>query len=98
MTRADRPFLDSPSVLFVAHLAALVFGLVGLLIMLPNPDLWAERSARRRRLRLVDGATPARLHILLGAAAMFAFGVLDARLAADRDLLRRLHRLSLGSS
>ena len=28
--------------LFLAHLVALVFGLVGLLIMLPHPNLWAS--------------------------------------------------------
>lgn len=63
-----------PIVLFFAHLGALIFGLVGILIMLPNPDLWSSDP------RAVDvfnwsmehaGAT----HILLGAATMFAFGL-----------------------
>ncbi len=63
-----------PIALLVAHLIALVFGLIGILIMLPNPDLW---SGDPRAVRVFDwsmeyaGAT----HILLGAAAMFAFGV-----------------------
>lgn len=61
-------------VLFVAHLGALIFGLVGLLIMLPNPELW---SGDPWAVRVFDwsmehaGAT----HIILGAAAMFAYGV-----------------------
>lgn len=61
--------------LFGAHIGALVFGLVGLLIMLPNPDLW---SGDPRAVRVFDwsmehaGAT----HIIFGALAMFAFGVL----------------------
>ena len=63
-----------PFVLFVAHLGALIFGLIGLLIMLPNPELW---SGDPRAVRVFDwsmeyaGAT----HIILGAAAMFAYGV-----------------------
>ncbi|MEZ4496908.1 MAG: hypothetical protein R2845_09070 [Thermomicrobiales bacterium] len=28
------------------HLIALVFGLIGMLIMLPNPDLWASDRTR----------------------------------------------------
>ncbi len=71
--RLDRSWI--PTGLFVAHLSALIFGLVGLLIMLPNPNLWNDDP------RAVDvfnwsmehaGAT----HILLGAATMFAVGVL----------------------
>ncbi|HEV2072603.1 MAG TPA: carotenoid biosynthesis protein [Thermomicrobiales bacterium] len=63
-----------PLVLFFAHIGALVFGLVGLLIMLPNPELW---SSDPRAVRVFDwsmeyaGAT----HIIFGALAMFAFGV-----------------------
>jgi putative membrane protein len=72
MTRASRNWI--PIALFAGHLGALVFGLIGLLIMLPNPDLWSHDP------RAVDvfnwsmehaGAT----HILFGAATMFAFGV-----------------------
>lgn len=72
-----RHFREQPllSFLLIAHLVALVFGLVGLLIMLPNPDLWADDP---RAVRIFDwsmeyaGST----HILFGAAAMFAFGVI----------------------
>lgn len=72
MTRHNARWI--PIVLFTAHLGALVFGLVGILIMLPNPDLWASDP------RAVDvfnwsmehaGAT----HILFGAATMLAFGL-----------------------
>lgn len=61
--------------LLIAHLGALVFGLIGLLIMLPNPDLWASDP---RAVRVFDwsmehaGAT----HIVFGALAMAAFGLL----------------------
>lgn len=63
-----------PIALFAAHIGALVFGVIGLLIMLPNPDLWAGDP---RAVRVFDwsmeyaGAT----HIIFGALAMFAFGV-----------------------
>ncbi len=57
----------------ILHLVALVFGLVGMLIMLPNPDLWAHDP---NAVRIFDwsmeyaGAT----HIWLGALAMFLYG------------------------
>jgi putative membrane protein len=62
-----------PLVLVVAHLIALVFGLVGLLIMLPHPELW---TGDPRAVRVFDwsmqhaGAT----HIIFGALAMAAWG------------------------
>ncbi len=65
-----------PVLLFVAHLGALIFGLVGLLIMLPNPELW---TGDPRAVRVFDwsmehaGAT----HIILGALAVFAWGVVS---------------------
>jgi uncharacterized membrane protein len=73
MTRPDRPWI--PTGLFVAHLAALIFGLIGILIMLPNPELWANDPNAVRVFNWsmeYAGAT----HIILGAAAMFAFGVM----------------------
>jgi carotene biosynthesis associated membrane protein len=63
-----------PLGLFFAHIGALVFGLVGLLIMLPNPQLWAgdprAESVFNWSMKYA-GAT----HIIFGALAMFAFGV-----------------------
>ena len=59
-------------ILLLGHLAALAFGLAGLLIALPNPQWWAGDP---RALQVFDfgmaygGAT----HILFGAAAMFAY-------------------------
>lgn len=56
-----------------AHLGALVFGLVGLLIMLPHPELW---SSDPNAVRVFDwsmehaGAS----HIVLGALTMVVFG------------------------
>lgn len=69
-----RSRLTIPLTLLGLHLGALVFGLIGMLVMLPNPHLWQDDPLA------VDvyiwsmehaGAT----HILFGAAAMFAFGV-----------------------
>lgn len=60
--------------LLVAHLGALVFGLAGLVVALPNPHLWAGDPAAQRvfdfGMRYAGS-----LHIVLGAAAMLAFGV-----------------------
>ncbi len=72
MTRLSRSSL--PAILTAAHLVALVFGLVGILIMLPNPDLWVgDPNAVKVFNWSMEhaGAT----HIILGAAAMFAYGV-----------------------
>jgi putative membrane protein len=73
MTRSARSWL--PTALFVAHLGALVFGLIGILVMLPNPELW---SSDPNAVKVFNwsmehaGAT----HILLGAATMLVFGVI----------------------
>ena len=60
-------------IVFLAHLSALVFGLIGILIMLPHPELWQNDP---RAVRVFDfsinHAGP--LHIVLGALAMFLFG------------------------
>jgi uncharacterized membrane protein len=60
--------------LFLGHLAALIFGLAGLLIALPNPQLWAGSrwGADVYQFGMNYGGS---LHIVLGAATMFAFGV-----------------------
>lgn len=60
--------------LLVGHLAALVFGLAGLLIAIPNPDLWADSELG---LRVYDFGMryAGSLHIILGAAAMFCWGI-----------------------
>lgn len=69
-----RDRLTLASGLFVAHLVALVFGLIGILIMLPNPSLWAGDP---NAVKVFDwsmeyaGAT----HILLGAATMLVAGI-----------------------
>jgi uncharacterized membrane protein len=63
-----------PVILTALHLAALVFGLVGILIMLPNPGLWVNDPNAVKVFNWSmehAGAT----HILLGAAAMFVYGV-----------------------
>lgn len=61
-------------ILLIAHFTALGFGLGGLLIALPHPELWVESPAAARvfdfGMRYAGS-----LHIMLGAAAMFAFGV-----------------------
>src|SRR5262249_20885360 len=61
------------SLLLVGFLAALLFGLAGLLIALPHPQWWSgdPRAMRVFELGLqYAGAT----HIVLGAAAVFVYG------------------------
>jgi uncharacterized membrane protein len=62
------------SALLAGHLAALLFGLAGLLIALPNPQWWAEDANAVRVFELgmqYAGAT----HIVLVAAAVFVYGL-----------------------
>lgn len=59
--------------LLAGHLAALAFGLAGLLIALPNPQWWSSDPTAVRVFELgmeYGGAT----HIVFGAAAVFVFG------------------------
>ncbi|MGA7669241.1 MAG: carotenoid biosynthesis protein [Nitrolancea sp.] len=59
--------------LFGGHLIALAFGLGGLLIALPHPELWS--GSRFAAQVFSFGMTYAgSLHIILGAATMLAFG------------------------
>jgi carotene biosynthesis associated membrane protein len=59
--------------LLLGHLAALAFGLGGLLIALPNPELWADSAtgARTFDFGMTYGGS---LHIIFGALTMLAFG------------------------
>ncbi len=59
--------------LFVAHVAALVFGLIGMLVMIPNPQLWAGNPLLAR-IFAASMEHAGALHIWLGAAVMLAFG------------------------
>jgi carotene biosynthesis associated membrane protein len=61
-------------ILFVAHVVALVFGLVGMLVMMPNPQLWAGSPAGVQVFQFGMEHAGA-LHILFGTAGMLAFGV-----------------------
>jgi putative membrane protein len=60
-------------VLLVAHLAALLFGLLGLLVILPNPQLWAGSPLGVQVFGFGMQYAGA-LHIVFGAATMLAFG------------------------
>jgi putative membrane protein len=60
-------------ILLAAHALALLFGLGGMLIALPHPELWSSSPAGQSVF--VFGMQYAgSLHMLLGAATMLAFG------------------------
>jgi putative membrane protein len=60
-------------VLLVAHSVALTFGLAGILIALPHPELWASSPLGQQTFSFgMQYAGP--LHMVLGAAAMLVFG------------------------
>ena len=62
-------------ILFFCHLAALVFGLGGLLIALPHPELW-DNSPFAVEVFNFGIRYAGSLHILLGVATMLLFGLL----------------------
>lgn len=60
--------------LFVAHVAALIFGLVGMLVMIPNPWIWAG-SPLLVAVFVASMEHSGAVHIWLGAATMLVFGL-----------------------
>ena len=64
-------------ILFLCHLAALVFGLAGILIMLPHPELWSWNPYLIEVFNFGISYAGS-LHILFGAATMVLFGLLCA--------------------
>lgn len=60
-------------ILLVGHATALLFGLGGMLIALPHPELWSSSPLGQQAFLFgMQYAGP--LHMVLGAAAMLAFG------------------------
>ncbi len=62
-------------ILFCCHLLALTFGLAGLLIALPHPELWSK-SPFGIEVFAFGMNYAGSLHILFGAATMLLFGLL----------------------
>ena len=62
-------------ILFTCHLAALLFGLTGLIVFLPHPTLWETNPWMVQGLQW-SLQYAGSLHILFGAATMLLFGLL----------------------
>lgn len=62
-------------ILFFCHIAALLFGLGGLLIALPHPELW-DNSPLAVEVFNFGLRYAGSLHILFGAAAVLLFGLI----------------------
>jgi uncharacterized membrane protein len=60
-------------ILFLCHLAALMFGIAGLLVMLPHPELWSWNPYLIEVFNFGIGYAGS-LHIIFGAATMLLFG------------------------
>ncbi|HZR42745.1 MAG TPA: hypothetical protein VFB12_21675, partial [Ktedonobacteraceae bacterium] len=65
--------MRSIKVLFLCHLLALAFGLGGLLIALPHPQLWSSNPSAVAVFNFGIHYAGS-LHIIFGAATMFCFG------------------------
>lgn len=82
--------------LLAGHIAALLFGLAGLLIAIPNPQLWADSEFGPKAYDF--GMTYAgSLHIVFGAAAMFAYGIAAIGLRRTATFFLCAVPISLGS-
>lgn len=62
-------------IFFGCHLIALLFGLAGVLIALPHPQLWQNRPGAAETFNLGIHYAGS-LHILFGAATLFAAGLI----------------------
>lgn len=62
-------------IFFFGHLAALIFGLGGLLVALPHPELWNTNPDAAQVFNFGISYAGS-LHILFGAATMLLFGLL----------------------
>ena len=82
--------------LLAGHVMALVFGLGGLLIALPNPELWAD-SATGRDVFDFGMTYAGSMHIIFGAAAVFALGVMALGWAKTAVFFVLSTGISLGS-
>lgn len=60
-------------ILLIAHAGAVVFALLGLLVAIPNPQLWAGIPGAPA-IYAFGMQYAGALHIVLGAAALFVFG------------------------
>jgi uncharacterized membrane protein/1-acyl-sn-glycerol-3-phosphate acyltransferase len=60
-------------ILFLCHLAALLFGIAGLLVMLPHPELWSWNPYLIEVFNFGISYAGS-LHIIFGAATMLLFG------------------------
>src|SRR3954447_14703906 len=67
--------MKAVKILFCCHLAALTFGLAGLLIALPHPELW-NKTPYGIHVFTFGMHYAGSLHILLGTATMLLFGLL----------------------
>jgi hypothetical protein len=105
--RLDRGRMTLARLLLVGHAAALVFGLGGMLIAIPHPELWSS-SALGQQVFVFGMQYVGAAHMVLGAAAMFAFAVvalgwrrtliffgLGLRALADRRADRHRHGVSV---
>jgi uncharacterized membrane protein len=82
--------------LLAAHATAMVFSLAGMLIALPYPELWSDSEAATAVFSFgMQYAGP--LHIFIGAAAMFAFGVAVLGLRRTAIFFAAALSISLGS-
>ena len=92
----DQPLLRLAVLLLIAHLGALVFGLAGMLIAVPNTRWWADdpRAWDVYNFGMKYGGST---HIILGAAAVFAWGVHALGLRKTGTFFAISVPLSLGS-
>lgn len=66
--------MSTARVLLVGHIVALVFGLIGMLVMIPNPWIWSG-SPLLTNIFAASMEHAGALHIWLGAAVMLVYGV-----------------------
>jgi len=66
--------MKTVTILFLCHCAAIALGLLGLLVMLPHPEIWDGSSTGIAVFRF-NLTYAGSFYIVLGAATMFLFGL-----------------------
>lgn len=81
--------------LLVGHIVALVFGLVGMLVMIPNPWIWSS-SPVLTAIFVGSMEYAGALHIWLGAAVMLVYGIVTVGAIRTTIFLAVSCAISLG--
>jgi uncharacterized membrane protein len=87
--------MSTARALLIGHIVALIFGLVGMLVMIPNPWIWSG-SPVLTAVFVASMEHAGALHIWLGAAVMLVYGIVTVGAVRTTLFLLASCAISLG--